>query len=92
LTFSAVRLILPKCYFDETKCAVGLDALRQYRRQFNARMNEFTGEPVHDKFSHASDALRGFAVTHKPQLPEPPDEPWMTGYTSIPHPLAWMGG
>ena len=49
----------------------GLHAM-QLRRdfaQFNARLNEFTGTPVHDIHSHAADAFRGFAVRHKEPKP-----------------------
>lgn len=44
----AVRLFLPKCWIDATKCAKGIEALRAYRKQFNERLGEFTGTPVHD--------------------------------------------
>lgn len=91
---SAVRLVLPKCYFDEMKCAVGLDCLRQYRRQFNARLGEFTGEPVHDKFSHGADAFRGFAVVHKPVAVTVEDPMVTQGYSNqgpSTDGLAWLG-
>lgn len=61
----AVRLFLAKCYFDTTKAAVGLNCLRNYRKAFNQRLNEFTGTPVHDVYSHGADAFRGLAVRHK---------------------------
>lgn len=61
----AVRLFLPKCWFDQTKTAVGVTSLRNYRKAFNTRLNEFTGTPIHDVYSHAADAFRGLAVRHK---------------------------
>jgi hypothetical protein len=70
---AAARLMLQKCWFDSSKCSVGLTSLRNYRKQFNARLNEFTGTPVHDIYSHAADAFRGLAVRHKP-----PKEPERT--------------
>lgn len=60
----AVRMILGRCWFDESKCEVGLNALRHYRKRFNASLNEFTGTPVHDQYSHAADAFRTGAVGH----------------------------
>lgn len=30
-----VRQILPRCWFDETKCAAGIDALRAFRKQLD---------------------------------------------------------
>ena len=51
---------------------MGLESLRQYRRQFNARMGEFTGTSIHNRDSHAADAFRGLAVRHKtPEEPKP---------------------
>jgi phage terminase large subunit len=70
---AAARLLLSKCWFDATKCAVGLNSLRNYRKQFNARLGEFTGTPVHDVHSHAADSFRGLAVRHK--VPEPDKAP-----------------
>jgi hypothetical protein len=88
---NAVRLTLPKCWFDEAKCARGLEALRQYRKQLNPRLQEFTGTPVHDWSSHAADAFRGLAVRHKtPETPRPHDYEYQYSYR-MPHPLDWMG-
>jgi phage terminase large subunit len=66
----AVRMLLPKCWFDARKCKVGLEALRNYRRAFNQVLKEFIARPVHDKYSHAADAFRGFAV--RQQAPTKP--------------------
>jgi phage terminase large subunit len=86
---NAVRLLLPRCWFDATKCAVGIESLRQYRRQFNPRMGEFTGTPVHDRHSHAADAFRGLATRHK--TPEEP-KPVVDEFTyRMPSEYSWMG-
>lgn len=69
---AAARLFLGRCWFDEGKCAVGLDALMHYRRDYNQRLNEFKATPVHDKHSHAADAFRGLAVRH--QIPRTKSE------------------
>src|SRR5206468_5622415 len=61
----AVKLLLARCWFDEERCKHGLNALRHYKRQFNARMNEFTATPVHDSHSHGADAFRTFAVRYE---------------------------
>jgi phage terminase large subunit len=71
----AVRLLLARCWFDETRCRHGLDALRRYRRTYNQRLNEFTATPVHDCASHAADAFRGFAVRYQ-QPREKRMPPW----------------
>lgn len=62
---NAVRLLLARCWFDETKCEAGLEALRHYRRDFNTRLDEFKPSPVHDWASHGADAFRGLAVRHQ---------------------------
>lgn len=60
-----VRALLPKCWFDEERCAKGLECLRQYRKTFNQRLQEFTGTPVHNWASHGADAFRGLAVRYQ---------------------------
>jgi hypothetical protein len=58
----SVRMVLPRCLFDKTKCKVGLNSLRNYRRKFNTALKEFYGAAVHNKHSHAADGFRGLAV------------------------------
>lgn len=58
---AAVRALLPKCYFNEPRCAKGIEALKQYRAAYNED-NEVYGAPVHDWSSHYADALRTLAT------------------------------
>jgi hypothetical protein len=63
-----VRQVLPRCWFDEKRCANGLDALRAYRKELDeARSTEarpyFKPKPLHDWSSHGSDAFRTGAMT-----------------------------
>jgi hypothetical protein len=55
---NAARMTFPRCYFDEIKCQPGLDALQNYRWDFNQRLDEYKPTPVHDWASHAADAWR----------------------------------
>jgi phage terminase large subunit len=57
----AVRRMLPRCWFDH-KVKQGLDALRNYRRQYDEKRDVFFDKPVHDWCSHAADAFRYLAV------------------------------
>ena len=57
---NASRLFFPKCYFDESKCEEGLQALRRYR--FKVKDGEYSNEPLHDDASDAADAFRYMAV------------------------------
>lgn len=61
----AVRMFLPRCWFDQVKCKAGLEAMQHYRRDYNQRLNEFKATPVHDWASHGADAFRGLAVRHR---------------------------
>lgn len=80
------RLVLARCWFDETKCAAGLEALRQYRKMFNTRLQEFTGTPVHNWASHGADAFRGLAVRY--QVPR--QKPELQAQPVLRSPTAWM--
>lgn len=57
----AVRRLLPKCRFDRTRCAKGLERLKLYRKQWSKQLQVFTG-PLHDVNSHGSDAFRCLAM------------------------------
>ena len=59
---NAGRLLLAKAYFDEKRCGPGLDALQNYRWDYNQRLDEVKATPVHDWASHGSDAWRYAAV------------------------------
>jgi hypothetical protein len=58
----AVRVMLPRCWFDAGKCERGLEALRQYRKDWDEKLKCFRDKPKHDWTSHGSDALRYLAV------------------------------
>jgi len=56
----AARLIFNRCYFDETRCADGIQALRHYRYDVDEG-GKWSRKPLHDEHSHAADAFRYFA-------------------------------
>lgn len=58
----AVRQILPLCYFDQTRCFEGIEALRSYRRQWHEHSQTFSDRPLHDWASDPADAFRYFAL------------------------------
>lgn len=55
---NAVRETLPRCWFDERATELGLEALRQYRSEYNEDAAVFHDKPRHDWTSHAADAFR----------------------------------
>src|SRR5580698_9835239 len=60
---NAVRVFLPRCWFDQKKCARGLDALRLYRADYDDKLAALRPHPVHDWCSHSADAFRYLAMT-----------------------------
>jgi phage terminase large subunit len=59
---NAARLMLARTWIDESKCPQVLEALGQYRREWNERTGQFGDRPVHDWASHPADMLRYAAV------------------------------
>lgn len=47
-----VRNLLGRCFFDENKCAQGIKALENYRKDWNDKMGCWSKKPRHDQFSH----------------------------------------
>ena len=62
----AVRVLFPKVFIDSEKCRLGIEAILNYRRDYNQRIGEFKATPIHDWSSHGADALRYLAVSHLP--------------------------
>ncbi|MCG8560468.1 MAG: hypothetical protein MI824_11760 [Hyphomicrobiales bacterium] len=60
---NATRHMLDRTWIDEETCGErGLEALRQYRREWDDRLKDWKRKPLHDWTSHAADALRTFAA------------------------------
>lgn len=71
---NAARLTLPVTWFDKDKCRDGLEALRQYRVDFDEKTKTFKDQPRHDWSSHSADAFRYLAMAWrnivKPYVPK----------------------
>lgn len=52
------RSVLPKCYFDKIKCKIGLQAMKNYRREYDENKSCYKEQPLHDWSSHGADAFR----------------------------------
>ena len=74
----AARLTLADAYFDE-RCREGLDALKQYQREFDEDKKCFRDRPRHDWTSHYADAFRYACLVWreemKPRAPAAPRFP-----------------
>ncbi len=62
----ASRSMINKCWFDEEKCERGIEALLQYRREFDEKLKSWRGRPLHDWTSHGADSFRYLAVGYRP--------------------------
>lgn len=60
---SAVRKKFKTSCFDALKCNIGLERLESYRRRWDKKTGNFGLQEVHDKASHAADALRTWAMS-----------------------------
>lgn len=58
---AAARALLPRCWFDSVRCAHGIEALKQYRCEYDEERKIFSNRPLHDWTSHAADAFRYLA-------------------------------
>lgn len=67
----AVRLALRSSWFDEGNCWAGVEALRQYQREYDEDKKAFRNTPRHDWTSHPADAFRMLAVAWSAE----PDRP-----------------
>lgn len=62
----AVRMLLPKCWFDGILCERGLLALKNYQRKYDSKLKKFVDKPLHDWSSNAADALRMLGLVFRP--------------------------
>ena len=77
----AVRRALAQTWFDEAKCYEGLEALRQYQREYDEEKKAFREKPRHDWTSHPADAFRMLAVAwqNEPEIVKKPEAPRYIG-------------
>lgn len=59
---NAARTIFPNCYFDEERCADGLQHLRHYKFDVDETTKQFSQKPLHDEHSDAGSAFEYFAL------------------------------
>jgi hypothetical protein len=58
----AIRQMLPRTWFNSVRCGDGIEALRQYQREYDEDKKAFRASPRHDWTSHPADAFRMLAV------------------------------
>lgn len=81
----AVRLMLPRCWFDATRCKDGIEALRQYEREYDEDKKAFKQTHKHNWASHPADAFRMAAISWQEEQPQArtfPDRALVAGPTN----------
>ncbi len=68
---NAVREIIPRCWWDAKNTEPGLDALGQYRPEYDDNRQTYSERPLHNWASHYSDAFRYLAMAYREMTPEP---------------------
>jgi hypothetical protein len=61
---NAVRMRFNTLWIDQDRCKHFIEAISQYRKEWNDKMGEYKAHPLHDWTSHAADMLRYWAVTN----------------------------
>jgi phage terminase large subunit len=72
---NAARMTLPRVWFDKTSCRDGIEALRQYRAEFDEKTKAFKNKPRHDWACHSADAFRYLCMAWREMTPQPEDKP-----------------
>lgn len=74
---NAARITLQHCWFDADNCKNGIEALRQYRAEYDEKTRAYKDRPRHDWTSHTADAFRYLAMAWRSQraIPDKPKEP-----------------
>lgn len=88
---NAGRLMFPRLWIDETNCQQFIDAIGQYRQEWDEKRGMFRDSPLHDWTSHAADMYRYAAIVEdqmtneKPRAEPPAPQSYPSGSGS------WMG-
>lgn len=88
---NAVRMVIPRAWFDAEKCAAGIKALRNYRREWNENAQTWRSSPVHDFASHGADALRTGAMGAREHRVAVADFPSYLHSDGRQRDTSWMG-
>ena len=76
----SARMMFPRVYMDETKCARLMDCLKRFRRGVPESTGE-PGAPVKDEYRHGADAFGGLSIIvdklrNERDMPMPRFENW----------------
>jgi phage terminase large subunit len=80
---NALRVSFPRIRIDADKCKFGLEALRQYRTEYDEKAKVFKNTPKHDWTSHYADSARYMAVAWR-EMVMPKEKPKLVVNTATP--------
>lgn len=63
-SIQALRTMLPRLWFDATKCEHGIRHVDNYRKTWNDRLGVWNDSPLHNAASHGVDPLLSFAENY----------------------------
>ena len=90
---NALRMLFPRLWFDQNKCADGLQMLSRYCYAVDEDTGQFGRRPEHTEASHAADSLRYLAMSNRTPRERPKLElvkkPVVLNFQS--RNTAWMG-
>ena len=64
------RELIGRSWFDANRCKDGIRCIKNYRKEFDEKLNKFKDKPLHDWSSHSADAFRYAAVAIKTYVRE----------------------
>jgi PBSX family phage terminase large subunit len=74
-SINAVRVLFEKFYFNSANCKDGIEAVTNYKKQWNDALGVYKQEPLHDWASHGADALRYAALAYNSVDVKPNSKP-----------------
>jgi len=83
---NALRQVIPAIWWNEPTTRQGLEALRQYRTEYDEKTKAYKNKPRHDWTSHAADAARYMALAYREltQTKAKPKRPAPSGTVLLP--------
>lgn len=87
---NAGRLLFPRLWIDEQKCAQFLDAIGEYKQEWDEKRGMFRDVPFHNWASHPADMYR-YAAVVEDQMVIKDRKSSPQSYRALTGPTAWMG-
>ena len=67
-SIAATRATIKSCYFDANFCQKGIDALKNYRFEYDDKRKVYKNKPYHDHNSHGADAFEIIGQVWQPDI------------------------